>query len=208
MSYPQTQKVLLLLFQVRIIHLEVWVLILHCFVLCGCMWLELLKHEKLSPKQHNCRACILCISRVPSRKKNILDCGAFKAYLLWRCLESFLPWSPWCWWAAWPKFIWPKADCWPWAAAQRQPRHSVPLSWMKLLERSSSLLLWFGILAVMSLVVWALGLCIRLASFCASLWQIRTWQAWTCCALQNICIFWILQMVWIPEAVALIPIMK
>lgn len=141
----------------------------------------------------NCN--LLCISRVPKWKKKILVCGSFKAYLLVKVSRGFLHQSPWCWWAAWPECIWAKADCCPWAAAQKQPRHSVHLTWMRLLERSCSLQLEFGILALMSLVVQALGLCVRAAAFCASLRQIRnmTGMDMLCFAKYNICIFWILQ---------------
>lgn len=121
MSYPHTQKVLLLLFKVRkrITPLEGWFLILHCFLLSGCMWLKLFKNEKLSPSSTSPENCsLLHISWVPKWKKKFVStklhsingaldqrgraasgAGAASAAGTHRG-AAWLPWKTQAWWQA------------------------------------------------------------------------------------------------------------
>lgn len=74
MRFP-SEKVLLPLFKVgkRITPLEGWFLILHCFLLSGCMWFKLFINEKLSPSSTSQENCILLrICWVPRWKNQII----------------------------------------------------------------------------------------------------------------------------------------
>lgn len=70
------QKVSLLLFKLRksLTPVEGWFLILHCFLLSGCMWWKPFKNEKLSPSRSSLEnGNLLHILESPSKKKKILS---------------------------------------------------------------------------------------------------------------------------------------